>query len=636
METDQSHRLMIELSERKDEDKDRSEPSDEGSYQDSQESDYVEREKWGSQFEFILAIAGYSVAFGNLMRFPYLCMRNGGGAFLIPFFILMVLCGFPLYYLEVCVGQFSGSSPLFVWRMAPLLKGIGWLMVLISGIVSWYYNTIIAWVLYYLVNSFYPTLPWSTCDNDWNTPNCRPSDPTALKELEEQQAINATTNSSGILRNISSAKEFWQYNVLERSDGIFEVGMIRWHLALALLAAWILVFLCLIKGVKSVGKVVYVTALMPYVLLLVFLVRGLTLPGSLEGIKYYLTPDFQRLQDSQVWLEAAVQVFYSLGPTWGGVVTMASYNQFRNNCLRDSIIACINDGVTSFFAGFVVFSVVGYMAVELKQPIEEVATMGPGLMFIAYPEAISKMPVPQLWAVLFFIMMVTVGLDTQFGMFETLSSGIVDAFPRKLAKRKVLVTASIASGMFLLGLIFTTRSGIYFYNLVDWYASAFCMCLGGGLELVAVGWYYGAERFSRDMHLMFGKTAPIVLRFCWCFISPGIFAVVFFLLLSSYKAATYEGQEYPSTAIFIGVLVGLVPVLPIPICFIYEIAKTEGSWKQKWEKLRQPDNWRPSERKLWDMYNEMEKPTAINFVDYVTMTLFGRRPIMEPVNTVPC
>lgn len=285
---------------------------------------------------------------------------------------------------------------------------------------------------------------------------------------------------------------------------------------------------------------------------------------------------------------------------------------------------CLSDALTSFFAGFVVFAVVGYMAQEMKQPIEEVATAGPGLMFIAYPEAISKMPVPQLWAVLFFIMMVTVGLDTQFGMFETLSSGIVDAFPRALGKRKTLVTAAIACVMFIFGIVFTTNAGIFIYNLIDWYASAFCMCLGGGLEFIAVGWYYGAERFSNDIKLMLGYRAPVLLRICWCFTSPIIVFIAFILLLSRYQEATYEGQAYPDYAISIGLLLAVIPVLPIPICAAYELFKRNGNFIQRISESREPENWRPSERKFWDLYDSMEKPRASGALDYIKMTILGR------------
>ena len=88
--------------------------------------------------------------------------------------------------------------------------------------------------------------------------------------------------------------------VLEKSSGLEEFGTVQWHLAVALVVAWILIFLCLMKGIKSVGKVVYVTALLPYVLLTVFLVKGLTLPGAMDGILFFIKPDFTRLLNGQV------------------------------------------------------------------------------------------------------------------------------------------------------------------------------------------------------------------------------------------------------------------------------------------------------------------------------------------------
>ena len=93
---------------------------------------------------------------------------------------------------------------------------------------------------------------------------------------------------------------FFSNYVLEKSSGLEEFGTVRWHLAVALVCAWILIFLCLMKGIKSVGKVVYVTALLPYVLLTVFLIKGLTLPGALDGILFFIKPDFSRLLNGQV------------------------------------------------------------------------------------------------------------------------------------------------------------------------------------------------------------------------------------------------------------------------------------------------------------------------------------------------
>ncbi|KAL4234969.1 hypothetical protein ACF0H5_006610 [Mactra antiquata] len=408
--------------------------------------------------EFILSVMGYSVGVGNLWRFPYLVMQNGGGAFLIPFFFFLIFCGVPLFYLELCLGQFSGISCLYVWKFCPLFKGIGYMMLVVSFVYCWYYIMVMVWVLVYFVNSFLSQLPWGQCGQSWNTPSCI----TGLHSLKDVCENNCSMNNVSYIKVNASdlgrtaSKEFWHRYVLNKSSGLEDFGMVQWHLALALSVAWIIVFLCLMKGIKSVGKVVYVTALLPYVLLTVFLVKGLTLPGAIDGIIYYIKPNFSTLKDGQVWLQAAVQVFYSLGPAWGGLITMASYNKFNNNCMRDALICTAADGFTSFYGGFVIFSVIGYIANEANMEIKDVATSGPGLALVIYPEAITKLPIPQIWSVLFFLMLIALGIDSEFGVFETLSSGLLDTFP-KLRKRKILVTGCLCILLFLSDLPFTTN-----------------------------------------------------------------------------------------------------------------------------------------------------------------------------------
>lgn len=122
--------------------------------------------------------------------------------------------------------------------------------------------------------------------------------------------------------------------MLNESDGIEDMGPVQWHLCLCLLAAWIVIFLCLIKGIKSSGKVVYFTATFPYFVLVILLIRAVTLPGAYEGITFYMVPDWSRLSDITVWEGAAVQIFFSLSVAGGGLITLASYNRFHNNILR--------------------------------------------------------------------------------------------------------------------------------------------------------------------------------------------------------------------------------------------------------------------------------------------------------------
>lgn len=200
--------------------------------------------------------------------------------------------------------------------------------------------------------------------------------------------------------------------ILHISSGITDVGGIVWSLLCGDLIVWIVIFLCIMNGVRSVGKVVYFTATFPFVILAVLFVRGVTLPGAIDGIRFYITPQWSELANLRVWADAAVQIFFSLGPGWGGIINMASYNRFANNTRWDAILIPVINCSTSIFAGFVVFSVLGFMAASTGLPVDRVAAGGPGLAFITYPEAIAMMPWPNLWAVLFFCMLFLLGIDT--------------------------------------------------------------------------------------------------------------------------------------------------------------------------------------------------------------------------------
>ncbi|GFS10604.1 transporter [Elysia marginata] len=177
--------------------------------------------------------------------------------------------------------------------------------------------------------------------------------------------------------------------------------------------AWLVLFFSLRKGVETSGKIVYFMATFPYVVLVALLIRGVTLEGYMKGIEFYIIPEWEKLKDVNVWREAATQIFYSLGPAFGTLITMASYNPFRHNCYRDAILVAIINCSTSIFAGFVIFSMLGYMATITNQAVEDVTQSGPGLVFVVYPEGIARMPVSGLWAFLFFFMLIALGLDSQ-------------------------------------------------------------------------------------------------------------------------------------------------------------------------------------------------------------------------------
>eukprot|EP00794_Sanderia_malayensis_P013971 gene13971-15428_t len=575
----------------------------------------IAREQWGRKLDFMLSCIGYAVGLGNVWRFPYLAYENGGGAFLIPYLIFLFLCGTPMFFMELSIGQYLQLGPIGCWKaVCPLFQGIGYAMLVVSFLVAIYYNVIIAWCLYYLFESFRSDVPWRHCKNKWNTKHCVegsykftpdgyiPANGTTpascrvdyyAKYFFNGTVANCTFNGT-IPSRVSPSEEYWERYVLELTDGVGETGGVKWQLALTLLAAWILVYFCMWKGVKSSGKVVYFTATFPYVVLFVLLIRGVTLPGAGNGISFYLTPDFKKLAEPEVWIKAATQIFYSLGIGFGSLLAMGSYNRFNNNCFRDAVIvSCVNCG-TSIFAGFVIFSVIGAMAKQLDVPIENVVSSGPGLAFVAYPEGIAQMPVSPLWAILFFLMLLTLGLDSEFAMVECVVTGLSDEYPKVLRKYKELFILAISIVCFLLGISCVTRAGGYVLNLFDWQSGGVSLLFLALCEVICVGWFYGTERLRDNVTAMTGNRPFIWWSLCWKYFSPlVIFAVFIFSLVKwsgvSYKTTKNPSYMYPVWAEVIGWVLALSSMICIPIGFIAALWFGKGPIQERFYKLSRPD-----------------------------------------------
>uniref|UniRef100_H2TT73 Transporter n=1 Tax=Takifugu rubripes TaxID=31033 RepID=H2TT73_TAKRU len=520
------------------------------------------RGQWANKAEFLLAVAGQIIGLGNVWRFPYLCYKNGGGVFFIPYLLFLVLCGIPLFLLETSLGQYTSLGGVSAWRaICPLFGGLGYAsqVIILHGCV--YYIVILAWALFYLVYSFQAELPWSHCNNTWNTGTC-------ILFNHQNQTVNGSLPENAT----SPVMEFWEREVLNLSDNLDKLGPINWKLALCLAAIWVICYFCVWKGVKSTGKVVYLTATFPYVMLLVLLVRGITLPGAGRGIIYYLKPDIGRLADPEVWMDAGTQIFFSYGICLGSLTALGSYNKYNNNCYKDSFLLCLLNSSTSFLAGFAIFSVLGFMAEEQGMDVSNVAQSGPGLAFIAFPRAVSMMPVPQLWAVCFFIMIIMLGLDTQFVSLEALMTSVTDLYPHLIrrGRRRELLLLFVCSVCFLAGLVMVTPGGIYVFQIYDHYS-----CSGASLLLlaifqsVAVGWIYGAERFRANIRHMTGKKPLFIFKLCISHtLSPGLVA--------------------PAWATALGLVLTFSSVSLIPIWAIYAFSVTPGTLAQRFKHLCSP------------------------------------------------
>ncbi|XP_073784797.1 uncharacterized protein isoform X2 [Danio rerio] len=425
-------------------------------------------------------------------------------------------------------------------------------------------------------------LPWASCDNIWNTDNC-----------VNLAAGNLTFNRTTQINSTSAATEFWERRVLSLSGGIEEIGKINWEIALCLFVMWIICYFCIWKGVKSTGKVVYFTATFPYVMLLVLLIRGLTLPGALQGVVFYLYPEPAHLADPQVWMEAGTQVFFSYSLCSGILIALGSYNQYSNNCYRDSFWLCLLNSGTSFVAGFAVFSVLGFMAHVQGVPVEEVAESGPGLAFIAYPQAVAMMPFPQLWAVCFFIMIILLGLDSQFVAMECVVTSVTDLFPEVLrrAGRRELFVLLLCLTCFFGQLIMVTEGGMYVFQLFDNYASnGACFLFLSVFESLTIGWIFGAEKMFDIIKDMTESRPNYWFMLCWKYLTPLVSLTSFVYSMVRYTPLTYNRwYVYPDWAHVLGWLLALSSILLVPGWALGQMCTGKGSLKQRWGHLCSPD-----------------------------------------------
>ncbi|XP_055309717.1 sodium-dependent nutrient amino acid transporter 1-like [Sitodiplosis mosellana] len=555
-----------------------------------------ERANWGNDVEFLMSCIAMSVGLGNIWRFPFTALENGGGAFLIPYLIVLLIIGRPLYYMEMLLGQFSSRSSIKVFDLAPALRGVGYAQVISTSIVATYYVTIMAITLHYFFNSFKAILPWTECSNEWGD-SCTPSsrDTNIFKYINQSLADRS-----------SSAELYYEKVVLKEYTSIENgIGMPDLYLALCLALAWIIIGSVLIKGVQSSGKASYFLALFPYVILVILLIRAVTLPGAFNGIMFFIRPKWDKLLDPNVWFAAITQCFFSLAVCFGNLIMYASFNRFDHNVYRDATIVTTLDTFTSMLAGCTIFGILGHLAHESgATDVAQVVKGGAGLAFISYPDAIGRFQfVPQVFSVLFFFMLFVLGIGSNIAMCSCIITAIHDQFPKW---KPSLVCIGVATTGFLIGLFYITPGGQFILNLVDFFGASFVVFILAIAEIVAVCWIYGTDRLCRDAEFMIGRNPGKYWRTCWGVLTPVIMIIILLYTLVSFKPLTYKNQFYPPTAYAIGWTISAVGLMQLPFWAIYAVIKQKGdTWGEKIRNSFRPNaKWGPADPATLERYQK--------------------------------
>ena len=423
-----------------------------------------QRENWGSRGGFVLAAVGSAVGLGNLWRFPYELYDHGGGAFLIPYIIAVFVVGLPMLILEFSLGHFTQrAAPDAFGRGHKRFEFVGWWSVILGFVIISFYAVVLAYCFSFMWFSIQGILAGGEL-------------PWAAEGLE----------------GVQKAEKFFLNTYLGHTPGM-ALGSIRWNLFWPLALTWVVMYLCIFRGVRLVGKIVWLTVPLPWLMLLVLTVRGLTLPGSMQGLAYYLNPTWSELAKATTWRFAFGQAFFSLSLAFGGVmITYASFLHRKSDLNNNAAIICLADFSTSFIAGLAIFSTLGGMAFVTAQAgrevaINEVVRGGAGLAFIVFPYALAQLPYSAWWSFVFFFTLVTLGVDSGFSITESVLAAVVD---KTGWKRSIVLPVMSVVGL-AVGLVYITKGGLNWLEVVgNFIDGTWGIAFLGLMECIVLGWLW--------------------------------------------------------------------------------------------------------------------------------------------------
>ena len=443
------------------------------------------REKWTSRSAFILAAIGSAVGLGNAWRFPGLAAKYGGGAFLFVYLIAMLVIGIPLLMMEISVARYTRQgAPGSMRAINKKTEGIGWLAVSNGIGISIYYAAVFAWVILMFVMSY---------------------------------------KFMGMSGNTEAASGLWAATI-KTTGTTTGFNIVSWPVVGCLIAAWALCYLCIRNGTTTVGKVVKYTVSLPVICLLIMAIRGIMMPGAMAGLAKLFIPDWTALADSNLWVDAIGQVFYSLSTSMAIMFAYGSFLDKESNIVIDTIIISFSDMFISILAGVVMFTTMAGVGM-----LGDMSASGIATAFIIYPQAIvqiSGSPVfNMIFAFIFYFCLITLAIDSLFSIIEGISTAVSDKF--KLSKKKTTLVICLIEGV--ISLIYVTGAGLAVLDIVDYFINSYTLIITGILEMIAAGWFFKTSKILDELNRNTGK---FKMPFWWFipsikFISPIVLAGLF-------------------------------------------------------------------------------------------------------------
>ena len=492
-----------------------------------------EREQWGSRFGLILAMAGNAVGLGNFLRFPVQAAQNGGGAFMIPYFVAFLLMAVPLMWVEWTIGRHGGkynhgSLPgmFHVMWGHPIAKYLGVFGIFVSFTVLIYYTYVISWTAGF---SFFSI-------------------------TGEYFGTGELTKMTDFLKSYQGAE-----------GGHFSgIGTAYVFLLITFAASFSVLYKGLNKGIEVLAKIAMPTLILFGIILVIWVFNvGMPDPAFPErsvakGMDFIWNPDFSMLKDSKIWLAAAGQVFFTLSVGMGTLQAYASYLRKNNDiALSGLTTASLNEFTEIVLGGSIAIPIaVAFFGVTMTVGIAEGGAYNLG--FVSMSVIFQQIPGGQFIGFLWFVLLFFAGITSSVAMAQPMISFLKENFG--LSHKKATIFIGILAFVIIQFLVFYLEYG--FLEEMDYWAGTFSLVIVALLEVVIFGWIFGMDKAWKEMNFGADIKVPRIFYYIIKYVTPLylIFILVFWTIESAVPTLLMDGipsEEIPYRWLARGILASL-------------------------------------------------------------------------------
>lgn len=400
------------------------------------------KEFFSSRMGLILSALGIAIGTGNIWRFPRIVAQNDGGTFLIPWVIFLILWSVPLIMAEFAIGKYTrkGNIGSFAQLIGEKFGWMGAFIAFVATAIMFYYSVVTGWCMYYVVTTVTQPLP--------DTPE----------------------TAYAIWNNFQSGNWPVFFHFLAMGFG-----------ALILMGG-------VVKGIERANKILIPSLL---IILVLSAINALSLDGSMEGLKYFFTPDFSKLGNVDIWLAALTQNAWDTGAGWGLIMTYAIYMKKNEDVALNSALIGFGNNSISLLAGIIIFSTVfAILGSEATTILTQSGPASTGLTFIWMPQLFKQMPMGNLLAILFFLGLSFAAFSSLISMIELSVRILMD-----LGVKRKMAILFIAGVGFLAGIPSAIHLG--FFANQDWVWGVGLMISGAFIAFAVIK--FGTERFRSEL-----------------------------------------------------------------------------------------------------------------------------------------